>query len=88
MNKETLEEAANRMYEPNLNCQGEDSEYYERAAFISGAKWQAEKNKKDIESLIKIIEWYDDNSDVRPSYHTETIGEITMWDWFEQFKKK
>ena len=88
MNKETLHEAANRMYEPNLNCQGEDSEYFERAAFIAGAGWQAKNNKKDIEILIKIIEWYDDNSDVRPSYHTETIGEITMWDWFEQFKKK
>lgn len=77
MEKEILEEAA------------EAFEYTDGIyGFKAGAKWQAENNKKDIESLIKIIEWYDDNSDVRPSYHTETIGEITMWDWFEQFKNK
>ena len=82
MIEETLEEAAERFLSM---C---DGNVVSRSSFITGAKWQAEKNKKDIESLIKIIEWYDDNSDVRPSYHTETIGEITMWDWFEQFKKK
>ena len=43
MKKETLEEVANRIYEPNLNRQGEDSEYFERAAFIAGAKYQAER---------------------------------------------
>lgn len=79
MEKETLEEAAERLIK--LNRQD---------AFYEGAKWQAERmySKEEVQNLIKIIEWYDDNSDVRPSYHTETIGKITMWDWFEQFKKK
>jgi hypothetical protein len=87
MNKETLEEAV-ELYVWGGIYLNEPEKQQTEIAFYEGAKWQAEKNKKDIESLIKIIKWYDDNSDVRPSYHTETIGEITMWDWFEQFKKK
>ena len=92
MKKETLEEAAEN-YNDDFQIKGGSKAPHIKNQhimnhFIAGAKWQAENNKKDIESLIKIIEWYDDNSDVRPSYHTETIGEITMWDWFEQFKNK
>ena len=86
MKKETLEEAAER-YAKGKSSASVFQEAHKKD-FIAGAECQAEKNKKDIESLIKIIEWYDDNSDVRPSYHTETIGKITMWDWFEQFKKR
>ena len=45
-----------------------------------GAKWQAEQNQEAINKLISIIEWYDDESDVRPDAET--------FMWFEQFKKK
>lgn len=48
--------------------------------FIAGAKWQADQDQKDINQLISIIEWYDNESDVRP--HVE------IFMWFEQFKKK
>lgn len=61
--------------------------------FIAGAKWQQERmySEEEVKNLIKIIEWYDKESDVRPNYTPdieERIGEISMWDWFEQFKKK
>ena len=73
-NKETLEEAANRMYEPNLNCQGEDSEYYERAAFIKGAEWQAERMYSE--------------EDIEKAHFAGKIGRESFNIWFEQFKKK
>lgn len=56
--------------------------------FGVGALWQAERmhSKQDVQNLIKIIEWYDEESDVRPNYD-EKLGDLTMWEWFEQFKK-
>jgi hypothetical protein len=51
-----------------------------RNAFIKGAEWQANQNQEAINKLISIIEWYDDESDVRPDAET--------FIWFEQFKKK
>lgn len=61
--------------------------------FENGKHWQQEKSysEEEVKNLIKIIEWYDKESDVRPNYTPdieERIGEISMWDWFEQFKKK
>lgn len=76
MKKETLHEAANRMYEPNLNCQGEDSEYYERAAFIAGAGWQARRMYSE-EEVIKIVE---------KSRETGLTAEFLLLT--EQFKKR
>ena len=80
MDKETLHEAANRMYGPNLNCQGEDSEYFERAAFIAGAGWQARRSYSEEEVLDILFK------------HTEYFagfGErVSLTEWFEQFKKK
>ena len=77
-NKETLEEAANRMYEPNLNCQGEDSEYYERAAFITGAKWQSERMYSEE---IELINWLQ-------SLTAKKFYSSDAEDLLEQFKKK
>ena len=48
------------------------------------------ESSKNIAILTKIIEWYDEESDVRPDYRSLYLeeGELTMWEWFEQFKKK
>jgi hypothetical protein len=71
--QETLEEAALKSYP-------DDWDRREKLAFIEGANWQAEQSQEAINKLISIIEWYDDESDVRPDAET--------FMWFEQFKKK
>ena len=83
MKQETLKEVAEKYSQ-------HDAKAYH--GFISGAKWQAEQDKnkyseEDVQNLIKIIEWYDDNSDVRPNWD-RIIDGLTMFEWFEQFKKK
>jgi hypothetical protein len=80
--KETLEEAALNFSKQFLN-NGENSEYEAQAALIGvkfGAKWQSEKNKKYIHKLLDIIQWYDNNSDVRP--------DLEKFEWYEKFKNK
>jgi hypothetical protein len=47
---------------------------------IEGAKWQEQRSQEAINKLISIIEWYDNESDVRPDAET--------FMWFEQVKKK
>jgi hypothetical protein len=47
---------------------------------IFGAEWQEEENKKYIHKLLDIIQWYDNNSDVRPN--------LEKFEWFEQSKNK
>ena len=84
MKQETLEEAARKWYSnTKLFDKGELN------GFIAGAKYQAERmySEEDVQNLIKIIEWYDDNSDVRPNWD-RIIDGLTMFEWFEQFKKK
>ena len=78
MKQETLEEAAEKW----LNKDGFNiyNHYDTRPSFIEGAKWQAEQSQEAINKLISIIEWYDNESDVRPDAET--------FMWFEQFKKK
>jgi len=85
MKQETLEEAADNF--ANDCTLVSDTASHE--AFIAGAKWQAERmySEEDVQNLIKIIEWYDDNSDVRPNWD-RIIDGLTMFEWFEQFKKK
>ena len=92
--QETLEEACSRCFEEMkvLNPKGGLKEYI-RMAVNFGVKFQAERSysEEEVKNLIKIIEWYDKESDVRPNYTPdieERIGEISMWEWFEQFKKK
>lgn len=84
--QETLEEAAERYIAEDNN-----NRYYND--FIAGGKWQQERmySEEEVKNLVKIIEWYDEVSDVRPDYKPsieERIGDLTMWEWFEQFKKK
>lgn len=60
----------------------EDIEYNE-AVFENAKVLDAQQqgySEEDVDKLISIIQWYDDNSDVRPN------SEIFMW--FEQFKKQ
>lgn len=44
-------------------------------------------SEEEVKKLIKIIEWYDEASDVRPDYDKEADG-LTLWEWLEQFKNK
>lgn len=93
MKKETLEEAAERNHnEQKLNTY---TPYSFNDAFKDGAKWQAERmySEEEVKTLIGIINWYDDNSDVRPNFEIPEIKKgIALIDWFidfeEQFKKK
>jgi glyceraldehyde-3-phosphate dehydrogenase/erythrose-4-phosphate dehydrogenase len=79
--EETLKEAAKKRYiEGVYVINGIDICEASRECFIEGAKWQANQNQEAINKLISIIEWYDDESDVRPDAET--------FIWFEQFKKK
>ena len=87
MNKETLEEAAEKyarkqcddMYD-NIGLTGASWGWETALDFTNGAKWQAEQDQKTIDKLVSIIQWYDNESDVRPDAET--------FMWFEQFKKK
>ena len=80
MKKETLEEAAEKRIPTSTKVW--DLTETRRSDFIAGAKWQAERSysEEDVDKLISIIQWYDDNSDVRPDLET--------FKWYEQFKKK
>ena len=89
MEKETLEEVAERFADM---CNGNLVSKY---SFITGAKWQAKRmySEEEVKTLIDIINWYDDNSDVRPNFEIPEIKKgIALIDWFidfeEQFKKK
>jgi glyceraldehyde-3-phosphate dehydrogenase/erythrose-4-phosphate dehydrogenase len=78
---ETIEEAAEKYVNINYPNYIQPLEKAEaKEDFIAGAKWQAEQSQEAINKLISIIEWYDDESDVRPDAET--------FMWFEQFKKK
>jgi len=84
LEKETLEEAAERLYPENWQSimDGKhDSNSYERNAFIGGAKWQAERmySEEDLKLILQL-------------FVKDTRGNSPWVDaddeWFEQFKKK
>jgi hypothetical protein len=88
MSKETLEEAAERLYPENWESimEGQhDSNSYERNAFIKGSKWQQERmySEEDMRKAFKdgslVTSW----SDMGISMKYDTFEE-----WFEQFKKQ
>ena len=74
--QETLEEAAEKYDENNTN----DEYGKSYRAFISGAKWQAEKSYSE-EEVLDIIENAFQSSLL-------TNKKISISEWFEQFKKK
>lgn len=91
--EETLEEAA-REYWKRGQFGLEKAADTERA-FLKGGLWQSERmySEEEVKTLIDIINWYDDNSDVRPNFEIPEIKKgIALIDWFidfeEQFKKK
>jgi hypothetical protein len=81
--KEKLEEAANRIYPPNCNFQGEDSEYYERMAYINGGTWVMEKMYSEEEVLGLCMSAYNQATKDGSEAWLGTFDK-----WFEQFKKK
>ena len=89
MKEQEIKEAAEK-YTENFALSVKSAREF---GFIDGVKHQQEErySEEELRNLVKIIEWYDENSDVRPNYTPdvdERIGNISMWDWFEQFKKK
>ena len=77
-NKETLEEAAERLY---------SDKFYpmygsiRRDAFINGAKWQQERSYSE-EEVLGILNEFCDN------FYENSIREDIIIKWFKQFKKK
>jgi hypothetical protein len=82
MKKETLEEAANKIY-PNDEYRDEyycDMGELHREKFIEGAKWQQERMYSE-EEVIELIK-----KAVYKKQNAWKVGELD--EWFEQFKKK
>jgi hypothetical protein len=86
-NKETLEEAAERIYReyPNNPLDKPDWRYNrdvncfkKRKAFIAGAKWQAER-------MFDIMQQY---AAFCVKCDREKLPLLFAKEWFEQFKKK
>ena len=86
MNKETIEEAAEKYVEKNRMY---FSTVYEKAhskvSFISGAKCQQkqDKNKYSEEEVIELLKTFDIKFNAGIVERNKGIKE-----WFEQFKKK
>ena len=77
MNKEKLEEAAERLY-PFID------ELASKRSFIEGAKWQQERmySEEEVYNLIKAF-----NKHTLLIRHLEMGNSLDVKDWFEQFKK-
>ena len=87
MEKETLEEAAEKHYEEqsrefenNTDNPIFDTSRYLVAGFIDGAKWQAERMYSE-EEVLELIWKYETRK-------TSMVGYGNVKKWFEQFKKK
>ena len=81
MEKETLEEAAERLYPTTIDSytdNGLDLSEGERLILKAGAKWQAEKMFDLVEEYNKML--------VDNNVH-EDHKELSFKEWFEQFKK-
>jgi len=77
--KETLEQAAKRMYGSDAS---KDVEYY---AFINGAKWQAERMYSEEDMKEAFIAGGNSCIEEDDDYGTEY--DAYMEEWFEQFSK-
>ena len=100
-NKETLEEAAEKLYP--ITGEYFDKEFYmvKRLAFINGAKWQQEqdKNKYNEEDMIAFAEFIAKYPDKNKNVSGEMLHAKSKYDgsertidllqeWIKQFKKK
>jgi hypothetical protein len=100
MEKETLEEAAGKLY-PNAGYDDEmwcDSGELFREKFIEGAKWQAERMYSE-EDMINFAEFIARYPDKNRNYSGQMLHAKSKYDgaertidllqvWFEKFKKK
>ena len=77
MNKETLEEAAERYAEEHK--WEEQDPWFD---FMEGARWQQERSYSEEE----VIQLVSDRTDYRMS--EDTKSKVTFKKWFKQFKKK
>jgi hypothetical protein len=77
-NKETLEEAAKRIYGSDAS---KDVEYY---AFIKGAKWQQERMYSE-EDLISFAHFYFQEEFNSTMQTSKSTGEI-LQEWFKKYK--
>lgn len=73
MNKETLEEAAERI-------RGLDLPRYFYQGFVAGGKWQAERMYSDEEVLDILFK--------HTEYFAGFGERVSLTEWFKQFKKK
>ena len=80
--KETLEEAAERLYPIILEDDGWDKNKQYRDEWIEGAKWQKEKHYSE-EEVIELLKTFDKNFNSGIVERNKGIKK-----WFEQFKKK
>ena len=84
--KETLEEAAKRLYP----IKGEyfDKEFYmvRRIAFIEGAKWQQERMYSEEDMKLAFEAGHKKGFSGYPN--TENWKELPFEEWFKQFKNK
>ncbi len=83
MDKETLEEAAERLV-PEAGCELNNSEalYWQQgwiSGHIDGAKWQSERMYSEEEVLKLLIKFSDDRT---------FLKKYVAIQWFEQNKKK
>ena len=90
-NKETLEEAAEKLYP--ITGEYFDKEFYmvKRLAFINGAKWQQEqdKNKYSEEEVRDLFKKYQyDLAQWVLRMEDDIDGKPIPTEWFEQYKKK
>jgi hypothetical protein len=88
MEKETLEEAAKKIYPTHkgLTTIASNKIMLRRTAFIKGAKWQAERMYSEANKIMKFL---NTEKELKLS-DAKTIERIKWYfeTYFEQFKKK
>ena len=77
--KETLEEAAEKYANDNIDSYSLD------IAFYNGANWQAERMYSE-EEVFKLLENYDRELKLDTFAYTKACT-FTVTEWFSQFKK-
>jgi hypothetical protein len=82
--KETLEEAAERLYPINFTIDY-DTNKEERDIWLNGAKWQAERMYSE-EEVIKLLIYCKDRFGGSGLEDYTSDSEVKQW--FEQHKKK
>jgi len=88
--KETLEEAAERLYPINntgsmfMPSRNDINNLYKQKGFINGAKWQSERMYSE-EEVFKFFEKYREDFSI---HRNMQVLESQFTKWFSQFKKQ